>query len=443
MRARGSRAAIFFRGFSMCANRSHWLLASAALLIFIRPTAADDRSASIVKLLEVGWSISPQARAAADLQYDEMRRVAGADPRGLTAGWLVLMHQRRFDDAQKRLDDHLARTPGDLAAMRAKTWVQAVLKNYTGAFLSADRLSAHLAAHPPQTEAEQAAQDEVIGFLGRLAGYFGGPAADLINQDDRKAFEKKCLDRLDESKQTVFEDARNSVLSKYIEMTEDSADAKERAAATAKSEREKSLAELQTEQAKLDARVKELEESREKLQSELKSEIDSLAKQDLPLAQQQVQLATRASYLNNDLLNYSSQIVGLQRIANQEKNQSLKQQYFNQINSLSFAAGRIESDLAGLNRLVQGIQSQRNGLVARQNQAQAIATGQNERINRELADIARRERRNDGLEKRANRPGQTTTTSKSRSLSAQATALSTYDAFPLEATKAKLLESLR
>ena len=425
----------------MSVRWSKWLLASAAMLC-ASVAAADDRSASIVKLLEVGWSITPQARAAADLQYDEMRRVAGSDPRGLTAGWLVLMQQRRFDDAQKRLDEHLAKSPDDLSAQRAKTWVQAVLKNYTGALLSADRLSAWLAAHPPQTETEQAAQDEAISFLGRLAGYFGGPAADLINQDDRKAFEKKCLDRLDESKRTVFEDARNGVLSKYIEMTEDSADAKERAAAAAKSEREKSLADLQTEQAKLDARVKELEESREKLQSELKSELDSLAKQDLPLVQQQAQLATRANLLNNDRLNYSSQIVGLQQLANQEKNQSLKQQYFNQINSLSLIAGRIEADISGINRLVQGIQTQRNGLVARQNQAQNIAAGQNERINRELADIARRERRNDGLEKRANRPGQATT-SKSRSLSAQATALSTYDAFPLEATKAKLLESLR
>ena len=59
-----------------------------------------------------------------------------------------------------------------------------------------------------------------------------------------------------------------------------------------------------------------------------------------------------------------------------------------------------------------------------------------------ITDIARRERRNEGLERRAERSAPQST-SKVRALSAQATALSTYDAFPLEAAKARLLESLK
>ena len=65
-----------------------------------------------------------------------------------------------------------------------------------------------------------------------------------------------------------------------------------------------------------------------------------------------------------------------------------------------------------------------------------------ERIEHELAELTKRERRNDSLEKRASRPV-VPTTGKVRALSAQATALSTYDAFPLEAAKARLLESLK
>lgn len=426
---------------SVC--RAKWLLGSGMLFFLALGSArGGDASAAIAKLLDVGWSITPQARADADLQYDEVRRLAGADPRALEASWLVLMQQRRFEEALKRLDEHLAKKPDDLASLRAKTWIQTVLKNYAAAFLSADRLSTLIASHPTTTEADRAAHDEMIGFLGRLIGYFGGPAADSINQDERKALEKKLLDRLDASQRPLLEDARNSVLSRFIEMTDESATARVRAAATAKAEKEKTLAELQTDKEQLDAREKDLEDHRAKLNSEFRAELDEIAKQDQPLVQQQVQFTSRASLLNTDLLNTSAQITTLQQLAAQEKNATRQQQYYSQINSLSILVGRIEADLFSVNRLLRGVQSQRSGLAARRTQAQANTSNQVDRIDRELADLGKRERRNEGLEKRATRPT-ATSTSKVRALSAQATALSTYDAFPLEAAKAKLLDSLR
>src|SRR5262245_50301358 len=118
------------------------LLASGSLVLCpLNATRANEPTAAIARLLDVGWSIKPEARPAAAAQLDELRRLAGADLRALEASWLVLMHQRRFDEALKRIDEHLAKEPVDLEAWRAKTWVQAVLKNYAAAFLSADRLS--------------------------------------------------------------------------------------------------------------------------------------------------------------------------------------------------------------------------------------------------------------------------------------------------------------
>jgi chromosome segregation ATPase len=352
------------------------------------------------------------------------------------------MHQRRFDEALKRLDEHLAQKPDDLASLRAKTWIQTVLKNYAAALHSADRLSTLIAAHPPTTETDRGTYDEQIAFLGRLIGYFGGPAADLINQDERKSLEKKLLDRLDPSQRPLFEDARNSVLSRFIEMTGESATARLRAVATAKAEKEKTLAELHTDKEKLDTREKELEDERTKLNSEFKAEIDEIAKQEQPLVQQQSQLSSRASFLNTDLLNTSSQMATLQQLAVQEKNPMLQQQYYSQLNSLSLVVGRIEADLFNVDRSLRAVQSQRAGLASRRAQAQAASANQVDRIDRELAELGKRERRNEGIEKRANRPT-APSNSKARALSAQATALSTYDAFPLEAAKARLLESLQ
>jgi hypothetical protein len=427
----------------MAISRAIRLLTCGSLLfLFTAPAFCADTSAAIAKLLDVGWSATSQARADADLQLEEVRRVAGSDVRALEASWLVLMQQRRFDEALKRIDEHLAKEPADLAAWRAKAWLQTVLKNYAGAFLSAERLSTLLAAHPPTTDPERAEQNEAIGFLGRLIGYYGGPAADFVNQDERKALEKRLLDRLVESQRTMLEDARNSVLSRFVEMTDESANARDRAAATARAEQEKTLGELQADKQRLDSREKELEDRRTKLNSEYRAEMDEIAKQDQPLVQQQAQLTGRANLLNTDLINTSSRIGTLQQLSAQEKSPLRQQQYLADANALTLVASRMEADLLGVNRLIRGVAGQRSALQSRRVQAQANTASQIERIDHELAELTKRERRNDSLEKRATR-SVVPTTGKVRALSAQATALSTYDAFPLEAAKAKLLETLK
>jgi len=78
--------------------RMNWLYAAGYCCLFLLSTArATEREASIAKLLDVGWSITPQSRAAADEQWTEVQRLAGSDLRAIKASWLVLMHQRRFD----------------------------------------------------------------------------------------------------------------------------------------------------------------------------------------------------------------------------------------------------------------------------------------------------------------------------------------------------------
>jgi hypothetical protein len=429
----------------MLVIRHSWLASSLLLFSLLgtaHPACGDERTAAIARLLDVGWAVTARARSEADAQYEEVTRLAGSDPRALEASWLVLMQQRRFGEALKRVDEQLVKSPDDVAALRAKTWIQAVLKNYSAAQLSADRLSAALESRESMDDAQRAVHEEAIGFLGRLMGYFGGPVADSVSQEERKVLEKKILERLPESQRPLLEDARNGVLAKFIEMTDDSAEARERAAAAAKAERDKTLADIESDNEKLEDRAKELEERRKKLNSELKDELTEIDKQEQPLVQQQAQLASRAGLLNSDLLGFSTQIAGFQQLAAQEQNQGQKQQYFNQINSLVLIAGRIEADLLGVNRLLRNVQSQRSGLQVRRNQAQANTAGQIDRLQRELADIDRRGRRNEGLEKRATR-STSASTSKVRALSAQATALSTYDVFPLEAAKARLLESLK
>ena len=427
----------------MTACRAGCLLAGAILVGWASgPASADEVPAAVARLFEVGWSITLQARQAADAQHEILQGIAPADSRASKAWWLVLMQQRRFDEALKEIQRYLEREPGDLAALRARAWLTTVLKNYTVAFVAADELSEQLARSVPKDDSDREIHDEYVAFLGRLLGYLGGAAADNVNQEERRRLEKRLLERLPEMQRPLFEEARDRVLAKFIEMTDESASVRERTKAASAAEKAKTLAELQAERETLDERAKDIDERKKKLNSELRSELTDIDKQEQPLVQQQAQLAARVEILATDLVGYSSQILTLEQLAARENDAVLRQQYLNQATSLSLVAGRIEADIFNANRLLRTVQNQRGALQSRRVQAQAGTASQIDKLNRELGELDRRERRTEGLERRAGRPS-SAISGKERSLSAQAAALSTYDVFPLETEKARLLDALK
>jgi hypothetical protein len=352
------------------------------------------------------------------------------------------MQQRRYDEALKRIDEYLAKQPADLQALRAKAWTQAILKNYQGALLTADKLSQQMLEEPPISKADAVEHEELTAFLGRLLGFVGGPVSDVANQDQRKATEKQIVARLDDSQRPKFEEARDGVLAKHIELTDNKADERDKAIEVASADKEKTLQDVAAEREQIAARAEELGSRNDRLQAELKEELSELEKQDTPLVQELARLDARATVLNRDLFAYQGEIDRYERLAASEKDPVRRQQWLIEADRLIIIANRIDADLVGVNRLARNVQSQRAALALRAQQAQANAAGQAQRIDREMTDLAKRDKRADGIEKRAGRPA-SGTTSKVRSLSAQATALTTYDQFPLEAAREKLLESLR
>ncbi len=406
-----------------------------------RADEAAEREA-VAKLLNVGWATTPKARKAADAQYDTLRVLSGPSRAALEASLLVLLQQRRYDDAAKRVDELLAKNPTDLTAQRAKVWIAVVSKNYSAAMLAADKLSRQLADDPPRADDEQAIHDDLHAFLGRIYGFLGGPAAENVNQEDRKASERQIADRILDTRRAKFDEARDGVVAKFLELTGDKDEERQRIIDQAAASRDKTLKELESEKGAIASRLKELDDRKNKLQSELRDEVAEIAKDDQPLVQELARLDTRARTLNRDLLFYDSQIGQLRALAAGEMDPGRRQSYEFEIERLSFAAARLDSDLLSVRRLADGVQAQRAALVARQRRAQVAAADQAQKIEKESANLAKRDRVNEALEKRVNK-SPSGTTSKTRALSAQAMALSTYDQFPLEASRQRLLESLR
>jgi hypothetical protein len=420
-----------------------WLLASAAVVAMPRVASAEEAgAAAIARLLEVGWDGSPAARKAADQQTFEVARLVGRDPRALTASWLVLIQQRRYEEAVQRLDTLLAIVPDDLQALRAKAWCHTLLKNYEGAMLTASTLSELLADKPAETADAAAGHAELIGFLGRLLGFLAGPAADAVNQDARKSLEREIAGRLDESQKAIFEDARNGVLSKFIETTDATVEERERVAEEAAADKVKTLEEIAAEREEALARQTVLEERKNKLQGELRDELAEVQKEDQPLVQELSALQARSEILSRDLLSYLGQVDRFERQAAASRDPNQQRRLYAEADRWDAAASRADADLQAVRQFAQGVQGQRAVLARRAAQAQANAASQIKRIDSELVEMAKREKRNAGIEKRLNRQA-VGPTSRGRALSAAATALSTYDQLPLEEAKAKLLETLR
>lgn len=430
----------------MSARPGAWIAGVVLLCTggLLAPAHADEAeaAAAIAKLLEVGWNTTPQARLATNAQYVEVLKVAGSDPRTPRAAALVLMQQRRYDVVGKQLDLLLEHDPADLEAWRAKIWLATLLKNFPEALLAADKLGQALPAEAEVTTESEIAARQSIAFLGRIFGYISGPMVDAANQEPRKAAEKRLLARLSPARQEEFRRARDGVLQRFIEMSDEKLEHQEEVKVAAEAEKERVLAGVEATREANVKRLEELKVQRDRIRGELKAELDEIAKADQPLVSQLAQLSAQLAANSLRLGTISNEILRWQNLLSRVKDPNLRNLYLSELDVLNLEASQLDNYQVGLRRMAAGVTAQRQQLFLRQQQANANYGGQLNGLDKEYQDLEKKEKRADADERRAGRPI-STTTGKSRALGATATALSTYDQFPLEAAKERLLESLK
>ena len=349
--------------------------------------------------------------------------------------------QRRYAEAAKLVDEVLARDEANLPAWRAKVWLLTVLKNYEGAMVAADQLSKLL----PKDVAKTGEEDEArayIAFLGRIYGFLGGPAQANLSIDTRKEAEKAVTGRMSETRQVIFEEARDGVLQKFVELTDAKITVKDKAKEQADAEREKTLAEINEQRDVNKEKVKELEAKIEKAKKEHEKEIEAIRKADAPLQSKITALNSQATSINTQLVNIDLQIVAVQNQYNATRDQNLRNLLAIELNRLGVLEGATQADLLNISRQINGVQQQRSELAVRQQRADGELGAKVGRVDDELNAIAKKEKRADIAEKRASKTGPATPIS-ALSLSAQASALITYDQFPLEQEKSRLLATLK
>jgi hypothetical protein len=418
-------------------------LGASAMFVFTGPLAAqDDKGAAhVARLLDVGWGTTTSFRTAADMQAEALFSAAGRQPGALYAAALVQIKQRRYAEAAKLIDEVLARDKEDISAWRAKVWLLTVLKKYDGAMVAADELAKLIPKDAAKT-GEEDPHRHFVAFLGRIYGFLGGPAQASVGIDGRKESEKSVTGRLSETRQVVFEESRDAVLQKFVEFSDAKETVKDKAKEQADADREKTLAEIAEQRDVNKEKVKELEAKIEKSKKEHEKETEAVRKADAPLQSRLTSLSNQATSLNTQLVGIDSQIVLVQAQLNATKDQNVRNLLLLELNRLGVLEATTQNELFNVNRQAAGVQQQRSELAARQQRADAALASKIDQVDDELNGIAKKERRADIAEKRAAKAGPATPQS-ALSLAAQAAALITYDPFPLEQEKNRLLLTLK
>lgn len=412
--------------------------------VLSRPLFAqeDKAAAHVARLLDLGWGTTTSFRAAADAHSEELFAAAGRQPSALYAATLVQIKQRRYAEATKLVDETLARDKENLPAWRAKVWLLTVLKNYDAAMVAAESLSKLLSKEDSTVADEEAQQRIYVVFLGRVYGFLGGPAQANVSIDGRKESERAVTARLSENRLAAFEEARDSVLQKFVELTDAKETVKGKAKDQADADREKTLAEIAELREVNKEKVKELEAQVDKAKKEYQMEAEAVQKADAPLQTRLDSLSNQATSVNMQLFSIDSQIAVVQAQLAATRDQNLRNILFLELNRLSTLEGTTQAELFNLNRQAASVQQQRSSLAVRLQRAESELSGKLGQIDDELNSIAKKERRAEVAEKRAVKAGPITPQS-ALSLAAQAAALTTYEPFPLEQEKNRLLSVLR
>lgn len=394
----------------------------------------------LVKFFRLGWDLSPEARIKVDEQYDELVPLSKGDGRLQYAMALIKIKQLKYQEALKLVNEIVAADKMNLNAWQAKIWLTVLTKNYSQALVDLEKAGQAMPPVDTTDDKNNEAYREMATFMGRVFGYLEGPAGTHTNEDERIAQRKKMVARLSPERRKAFENGREAVSDKYLALTDQAIVSKERAKDDAEEERDEKLKGIDDEQQQLEKRRTELGTQRDKLRGELKAEMDDLTKQDRPLAQQFATIDARATVIRRELGLLTVSIAAQQAALARERDPGLREVIGLQLLNFSRLAANYNTDLTALTAQASTIAGQRAQLQQRAAQTQNNYGRQLDQAEKELNDIQKKANRNVNAEKRIRKPT-SADTPESRAKAAQVASFVTYEQFPLEREKQRLLDS--
>lgn len=418
----------------------------------ILPLPARAAAPSIVDVLSVGWDTAPEARAAGERAYQQFVKDNPGNRQVLYAYALVKMQQRQYPEAAKLLDQYLTIEKNDLHAWRAKSFLSMLLRQSDLGLVELDKLSQVLAddmadklkapgAEEMEDRQRRELHGETVSYLGRMIGYLEGPGEGSVNTATLTTTKTKISNRLSDTWRDILDAAASAVVDEYNVLATAKDDAKFQEIAAAEQAKRDRIAEIERLAIEAASRQDELKAGYDKVQEEIAAENAAYARQDQPLADELNRLSSQAAVINRELSVVSADIFSLRRAAEMEQDQVQRLRLLQESDRLERIAVRLDADLRALERRAAIVQRDRAALALRHRQnlaAYGVTAG---RMEKEFKTIETSLKRAESERAKLKKPA-TGNTGKVIALNKQAIALTTYEVFPLEAEKQRLLDEL-
>lgn len=426
---------------------------TAILLVFVLPAACvtgafptafgaepAELNRRIAEMLRVGWESTGSARSAAADRFDELQREAPGNSHAEYAYALIQIRHHRYRQADTLLGDMVAVDQKDPAQWRAKAWLSVVVKDYPAALVALDRLGQLLPADD-QDPADERAHLASVRFLGRVFGYLEGPVADAAGKPLVDEHKRAVIERLSDARYDAFEHARVEMLAQFRRRDRETALARREAITDQLHRKEQTQEKHRQVLDQADETIDRIDQRRDKLRHELDDEIDEIDTADHPLVGQMAELERRAAGARREFLLFEGDIQHLYYRAQREKDPLEKEYLLREADRLSLLQSRYGRELSVLEGELAAVAQQRLRLGRRRAQAEARFAKENGDLNEQLDALDRIGRRIEIEQKQLDKPS-TGMTQRVRSMSARTDAFTTYEPFPLEQERQRLLDAL-
>jgi hypothetical protein len=155
-------------------------------------------------ILHGAWRPSPQSLAAAQAAHAKAVAADADDHRADYALALAQMRASKWDLATESLASATRKSPQDLHAWRAHVWLLLYQRKFPEALAEIDRLANTFPTDPDADAQAEARWQAAAKVMGRAYGYLEGPRSGAVSDDDLAAYEARLSARFTPEREAAF-----------------------------------------------------------------------------------------------------------------------------------------------------------------------------------------------------------------------------------------------
>lgn len=412
------------------------LVALIALAGSTATTRAAEPDTALKALLDAAWTPSIRGLQSAQSQYGQLIEKRPGDLRVTYAYALVLIKNRRYEDATKSLGEILTADKTHRPARRARIWLALLTRKHQAGLDDMVALAEQFPANPGGADEPQWC--ELAEFLGRMLAFLEGPVESPPRGDVLADDQAKIVARLAGARLAAYNRGFRETSDRFSQLTQQRDETQAQAKVDAAEQKQRDREDLDTDRQEFANAENALTTEAEKLTADKEKSLGLLQATAKPLQESLPALENLAAVTSIQLANEQNQAASLFDLADNDSSSNVRngilvqaaasnlriRMFSDTLNQTLLAIGRAKEQLAAL-------ELQRRNVVARFDNELA-------KLNKRHISLQKSAKRLTYAERRLQEPV-TGNTPRARTLSANASALPTYYEFPFETERQRVL----